>query len=118
MTLNACLSGLQLEDQLSAGKEAERLLEAIGLDAASAEQELDLKGRPSKRLKAGDSSHKCEDTANRVRQLLHFLVAAKKDLEEERDQLMEKILCPKVLSTLDNLSSCDESVFLRVSRTC
>ncbi len=88
---------LQLDDQLSAGREAERLLEAISLDAASAEQQLDMQSRPSKRPKLGCSSHPSQDTADRVRQLLHVLVAAKKELEKERDHLMEKILCPQVL---------------------
>lgn len=94
------MSASQLEDQLSAGKEAERLLEAIGVDAATAEHELDFRGRPSKRMKTLDGSGNSRDTADRVRQLLHFLVAAKKDLEGERDKLMEKILSPKVIEAL------------------
>ena len=82
------------------------MIEAIGLVATFAEQELDLKGRPSKRLKtAGQGRAMVKDTADRVRQLLHFLVAAKRDLEEERDQLMEKILHSKVLPTQHSIPS-------------
>ena len=89
---------MQLEDQLQAGKEAERLLQAIGLDAAFAEKQLGSQARPSKRLRTARTSQGEQDTVHRVRKLLNFLVAAKKELEEERHQLLEKILAPQVIS--------------------
>lgn len=73
------------------------MLEAIALEAACAEQQVDFQSRPSKRLKTVNSFGSTHDTVERVRQLLQFLVAAKRDLEEERDHLVAKSSYPKVL---------------------
>lgn len=78
-----------MEEQLAAGREAERLLEAIGLEAESIEQQLDFQSRPSKRLKTLQSVSEGRHTADRVQKLLQFLVGTKFRLEQERDSLMQ-----------------------------
>ena len=94
---------MKVEEQLSAGREAERLLSAIGKDAMNIEQQLQ---RPSKRLKVAQGGTAGLDTHQRVQSLLQFLVDTKKRLEHERDVLMQNQAPPLVSSLLHNKPPC------------
>lgn len=68
----------QLDNQLAEGREAEKLLQAIALDVAGTEQQLNMNARPSKRLKTveGVSRSAPQGLVSRVRRLLHILLKA------------------------------------------